>query len=102
MQKQVCWGANWIVSVLRDPKGHDLRMARTVEAELTTMWCATCGAFATPVPQQLRKPCRGMAVLSGHVKLKAFRRGSTHSQWKSAMSISRFRGTRQSEWRSLE
>ena len=64
-----------IVSVLRDPKGHDLRMARTVEADLTTMWCATCGAFATTVPQQLRKPCRGKAFLSGQVWLKAFRRG---------------------------
>ena len=64
-----------IVSVIKDPKGHDLRMARTTEAELTTLWCAACSAFATTVPQQLRKACRRKAFKSGYVWLKAFRKG---------------------------
>ena len=74
--KSKCAGVpSGIVSILKDPKGHDLRMARTVESDLTTLWCATCGAFATTVPRELRKPCRGKAFQSGHLWLKAFRKG---------------------------
>jgi len=67
-----------IISVFNNPQGHDLRMGRITEADLTTMWCATCGAHAS-VPLPLKKPCRGKAFNSGQLWLRSSKnRSMTH------------------------
>ena len=71
-----CSGApDRISNVLKDHRGHDLRMGRTIEADFTTLWCACCGAFATTVPKYLSRPCMGRKFKTGQNNLHFFRKG---------------------------